>query len=88
MCGRRPAWSPAQTLVRKAHCARRKRSRGNKGPRLTGPGLDFGLVPDQYSRRGYAKRLAELCREHWPDLCLTEDISPTGEALAAALMRE
>jgi len=45
-------------------------------------------VPDQYSRRGYAKRLAELCREHWPDLCLTEDISPTGEALAAALMRE
>ena len=47
--------------------------------------LDFILVPDQCRRRGYATRLIAVCEQMWPDLELSEAISPEGEALLASL---
>lgn len=50
--------------------------------------LDFILVPDHLRRLGYARRLIAECAARWPDLWLTDAISPEGEALLAALERD
>lgn len=59
-------------------------------PDHTGMGtiLDFILVPDQFRRQGYALRLIGECEKRWPDLHLTDAISPEGDALLTALERD
>lgn len=49
--------------------------------------LSFILVPDQHRRLGYAKALILALKEKYPDLVLTDPISPEGEALEASLDR-
>jgi ribonuclease HI len=53
-----------------------------------GPAVEFVLVPDQFRRQGYAKLLIKACRDRWPNLWLTDGISPAGKALRASLERE
>lgn len=55
--------------------------------RRVGPGviLDFILVPDHLRRRGHATALIAACRERWPDLLLTDAVSPAGDGLLASL---
>jgi hypothetical protein len=43
--------------------------------------LDNILVPDHLRRRGYATALIAACHARWPDLMLTDPISPEGEGL-------
>ena len=50
--------------------------------------LDYILVPPHRRRNGFATALICRCVERWPDLVLTEAISPEGEALLASLARE
>lgn len=47
--------------------------------------LCFILVPDQHRRKGYAKRLILELNEKFPDLLLTDAISPLGEYLVKSL---
>lgn len=45
-------------------------------------------MPPHRRRNGFATALILCCVERWPDLVLTEAISPEGEALLASLARE
>lgn len=47
--------------------------------------LNFIWTPDHLRRQGHARRLIESCAARWPDLLLTDPISPEGEALAESL---
>lgn len=42
--------------------------------------LDYILVGDDVRRRGIATDLAKAIEERWPDVILTDAISPEGEA--------
>ena len=55
---------------------------------LTGPTVEFILVPDQCRKRGYATKLLEFCFQKWPELQLTDGINEAGKALAAKFQRE
>ena len=55
---------------------------------LTGPTVEFILVPDQCRKRGYATKLLEFCFQKWPDLQLTDGINEAGEALVAKFQRK
>lgn len=50
---------------------------------LTGPIVEFILVPDRCRKKGYATKLLEYCFVQWPDLELTDGVSEAGEALVA-----
>lgn len=50
---------------------------------LTGPIVEFILVPDQCRLQGYATNLLEFCFQQWPELQLTDGVSEAGEALVA-----
>jgi hypothetical protein len=56
--------------------------------RKMGTTMDYILVPDHLRRRGYARRLVMECERRWPDLVLTEAISPGGEAFLDAMERQ
>jgi len=43
--------------------------------------LDYILTCDDFRREGHAERLIMECDKRWPNLCLTEGISPAGCAL-------
>lgn len=55
---------------------------------LTGPVVEFILVPDQCRRQGYATKLIEYCFQEWPDLQLTDGVSEAGEALVAKFQQK
>ena len=52
------------------------------------PIMEFILVPDQYRRRGHATRLIRACVKRWPNLVLTDAISPAGEGLLDRLIAD
>lgn len=54
-------------------------------PEPVRPCLWYVLVPDPFRRQGIATALIAAARERWPNIFITEGVTPAGEGLVASL---